>query len=581
MNSRFLLTSCVLYLLSILSCTEKNKTTSLQKTDGNRYYGGVFKYNETEFYKTLYPLNITEVVGHRAAAQVYEGLVKLNQADLSIQPAIASSWKTNNDATEFTFTLRKHVFFHDDACFPNGKGREVSIQDVQYCLEKLCTYDASNQGFWSVDGLIKGAAEFYNYTKLKATKPSDSLTEVSSVSGIQILNDSTITIQLEKPFSAFLYRLALPFAYIYPKEAVAKYGTDMRDHAVGTGPFYIKAVEQDVSVIMRKNERYWAVDSFGNKLPYLDGVRISFLSEEKTELLEFLKGNLHLKYRLPLEMMEQILDENDQLKNEYKAFQIQTGQELSIQYYGFLHAGKYFNNQKLRAAFCYAIDREKLCAYTLKNQGEPAKYGIVPLGFKSYPYTDVKGFTFNPALARKLLEESGHKDGKGLENLVLQINAGGGRNEAVAEAIQKQLAENLNIQITIKQLLWAQHTETTETGKVDFYRLGWVADYPDPENFLNLLYGKHVPQKLNDRAYINSFRFKNAAYDVLFEKAQQTIDDAARQKLYAQLDQIVVNEAVILPIYYPKVHRLVHPAVRNFPLNSMEFRDFSAVYFVQ
>ena len=141
------------------------------------------------------------------------------------------------------------------------------------------------------------------------------------------------------------------------------------------------------------------------------------------------------------------------------------------------------------------------------------------------------------------------------------------------------LEENLNIDVNITQLVWAQHTENLETSKSDFYRLGWVADYPDPENFLNLIYGEHVPKKASDKAYINSFRYQSKTYDELFRRANQTADEKQRYLLYQQLDQLVVNDAVVMPIYCPKIYRLLQPSVRNFPLNAMEFRDFEKVYF--
>ncbi len=571
------------------------------KGEGN--YGGIFKYNETEFYRSLYPLNVTEVMGHRIVTQLYEGLVKFNQSDLAIKPSLASSWVVAENATKFTFTLRKSVRFHDDPCFSGGKGREMTIQDVVFSFNRLCTYDANNQGFWSVQGLIKGCDDYYLTTKIKSleaqwagasdttraklrndieeTKQKLTRGMQTEIEGISVLNDSTLEILLNKPFAGFLNRLALPFAAIYPHEAWDRYGVDMRDHAVGTGPFYLKTSETDVAVILRRNKHYWGKDEYGNALPYLDGIKISFIAEEKTELIEFTAGNFDLKYRIPLEMIDEVMNEKEQLKGDFAKFQLQKGMELSIQYYGFLHTGKIFNNLYLRKAFNYAIDRQKICDFTLKGQGVPATNGIVPKGFSMFDYTAVNGFTFNPALAKEYLSKAGYPNGKGLPPIALQINSGGGRNEAVAEAIQKMLEENLNIQVNITQMVWAQHTENLETSKTDFYRLGWVADYPDPENFLNLLYSIHIPKLASEKAYINSFRYKSAHYDELFLKANQTIEDRERYQLYQKLDQQVVDDAVIMPIYCPKIYRLIGTNVRNFPLNSMEYRDFETVYFAK
>lgn len=597
---------CFFLILSISiqwSCLTKNERFANIKPapKGDVFYGGVFKYNETEFYRSLYPLNVTEVVGHRIVTQLYEGLVKFNQENLSIRPLLAKRWTVENNATIFTFTIRKGVFFHDDPCFKDGNGREMTIQDIVFSLQRLCTYDANNQGYWSVQGLIKGCDDYYSSTKInfltkQLSNASDStkiklsrdieeskikLTNGISeqIEGVKILNDSTLQITLNKPFAGFLNRMALPFAAVFPKEAWEQYGVNMRDHAVGTGPFYLKTSETDVAVIMRKNLKYWGQDQYGNKLPYLEGIKISFIAEEKTELIEFTAGNFDLKYRIPLEMIDEVMNSKGNLKKNFSKYQLQNGQELSIQYYGFLHTGKIFNNINLRKAFNYAIDRQKICDFTLKGQGVPATNGIVPRGFPMFNYNTIQGYEFNTAKAKEFLSKAGYPNGNGLPRITLQINSGGGRNEAVAEAIQKMLEENLNVHVAITQMVWAQHTENLETSKSDFYRLGWVADYPDPENFLNLLYSIHVPKLPQEKAYINSFRYKSPVYDQLFLKANQTIDEKERYKLYEMLDQQVVNDAVVMPIYCPKIYRLLGANVRNFPINSMEFRDFETVYF--
>jgi peptide/nickel transport system substrate-binding protein len=162
--------------------------------------------------------------------------------------------------------------------------------------------------------------------------------------------------------------------------------------------------------------------------------------------------------------------------------------------------------------------------------------------------------------------------------VTLEINSGGGRNEKVAEAVQKMLEENLNVDVEITQVVWAQHTNNIETGKTSFWRLGWVADYPDPNNFLNLFYGKIVPKTMEEAAYMNSFRYINPKYDEMFEKALATTNEAERNKLYYQLEQIVIDDAPLLPIYYSVNRRLIQPYVKNFDANAMEFRAFREVW---
>ena len=139
---------------------------------------------------------------------------------------------------------------------------------------------------------------------------------------------------------------------------------------------------------------------------------------------------------------------------------------------------------------------------------------------------------------------------------------------------------NLSSHVNLFIVQWAQYTESVETAKIDFYRLGWVADYPDAESFLNLFHSKYVPNDINVKTYINSFRYKNKTFDAIFDKALATIDEQKRNELYTQADQIVIDDAVLLPIYYDIDFRLLQPYVRNCPQNASEQRDFTEVYFV-
>lgn len=562
-----------IWLLLLFSCTENKDHYTPEKriAKGNIKLGGVFHYNETEYFRSIFPQNVTEVVGHKITTQLYEGLVAFDQATLAVKPCLAERWEITENATKFIFHLRKGVYFHDDSCFENGKGRLLNAQDVAYCLRLLCTPDVNNQGFFVFKGLVKNADAYYEWS-------DSSNTPRPKLDGIVATDDSTIVITLERPFGGFLYRLALPFAAIFPREAYEKYGMDMREKAVGTGPFIIKKVIPDVGVFLVRNKKYWGYDTLGNQLPYLDGIRLSFMKEDKIEMMEFKKGKLDMKYRLPMDMVPEIINNKHELKEEYKNFRIQETPELATQYYGFLLPDKITGNVHLRKAFNYAIDRKKIVDYTTKGTGVVGNHGIVPLGMPGYNYAAVKGYDFDLAKAQEELALAGYPNGKNFPPLILHINSGGGRNEKIAEAVTAMLQENLNIKVSIEQALWAQHTENLETGKYQFWRLGWVADYPDPENFLNLYYGKHVPKNLTEKAYINPFRYKNPAYDALLEKALAESDDKKRNMLYEQLDQMALNDAPTLTIYYPLNITLFQPWVKNFAINGMDYRCFREVW---
>lgn len=550
---------------------EKNKTT--QVANGGVKYGGVFKMNETEDFKSLYPLNVTMALENRIASQIFEGLVKLDQTDLSILPSLAAKWDINEDATSYTFHIRKGIMFHDNNCFDGGEGREVKAADFKYCFDRICVSDPSNQMYWLFKDKVVGANEYHQSVNDK--KPLE-----GGVSGITVIDDYTLKIDLNYSFAGFLNIVSHNACYVYPKEAVEEYGVEMRVNCVGTGPFRVKKIKESETVILDRNPSYWNSDEHGNQLPYLDGLKFSFNKEKKAELLEFKKGNLDMVFRLPLEMIGDVVGElEDAKKGANKPYIMQVVPALSVYYLGFQHKLAPFDNIDVRKAFNYAIDRESIVTYTLQGEGRPALHGIVP-PFKGYDYENVKGYEFSTEKAKEHMAKAGYPNGNGFPEVTLQINPGGGdRNVQIAEVVQKMLNEHLGIDIKIEQMQFAQHLENLETGKATFWRSGWIADYPDPENFLNLLYGEHVPEELSTKAYINAMRYQSSNFDSIFNVALREVDDAKRYELFRQADQISVDEAAIMPIFYDENTRLIQVYVKNFPSNSMEYRDMTEVYF--
>lgn len=184
-----------------------------------------------------------------------------------------------------------------------------------------------------------------------------------------------------------------------------------------------------------------------------------------------------------------------------------------------------FKDKRVRQAINYAIDRDKIVRFVLNGQGYMgAVYGIVPPSMTNYDVEKIDGYEFNLQKAKDLMAEAGYPDGKGFPELSLQINAGGDRNIQIAEAIQAMLKE-IGITMKLEIVQFAQHLDNIDAGKAPFYRLGWIGDYPDPENFLNLYYGKNVPADPNAISPINSTRYKNEKFDEIFEEALRTIDE--------------------------------------------------------
>jgi oligopeptide transport system substrate-binding protein len=540
---------------------------------GPIHLGGVFRMNEVEDFRNLYPLNITEEIGFHVAGQVYEGLVKLDQKDLSVLPCIAEKYEVNEDATKYIFTIRKGVFFHDDPCFPNGKGREVKAADFKWCFDKLCEMSPNNEMFANTfKDRVVGANEYFQSTVDKKPLPG-------GVSGVKVISENTLEIDLSQSFGGFLNILITPGCWVFPKEALDKYKDDMSITCVGTGPFRAKSIKRGEYAILERNTAYWGVDKYGNQLPYMDVLHFTFIKDKKAELLKFRSKELDMIFRIPVEMIPSVMGELKDAKSGGADFEMQAVPALRITYYGFQHLLPPFNTVKVRQAFNYAIDRRKIVTYSLQGEGEPGEYGIVPPAFKNYDTTGFRGYHFNPEKAKKLLAEAGFPDGKGFPVLSLQINgAGGDRNLSIAEVVTKMLKETLNIDVKIDQMPFAQHLENLETGKSKFFKSGWTSDYPDPESFLDLLYSKHIPAKLEEKSYLNSVRYRSTKFDSLFVKSLRQIDPKVRFDLYKQADQTAMDDAAIMPIYYDEIDRLLQKNVRNFDVNAMEYRDMSAVW---
>jgi len=540
-------------------------------------YGGVFKMNEVEDFRSLYPLNVIDQTSHHITCQIYEGLVKLNQKDLRPVPALASRWDVLDSATRFVFYLRKGVKFHDKDCFPGGKGREVSINDVKYCFDRLCSYDekGTNQQFLlTFKDRVVGANEHYESTRSKKQVEG-------GVPGIKVLSDSTLEIRLMNPFSGFLSVLSMPGCFIYPHEAFEKYGEDMRIQCVGTGPFVLKNAKEGEVVILERNNNYWDTDEHGNQLPYLDGVRVEFIKDRHSELLTFQSGKLDMMFRLPVEMIGEIMGDTLKAKSGASDWELQSVTAMSLTFYGFQHLSAPFNNLKLRQALNYAIDRDKIVNNVLQGDANAGIYGVVPPGaIANYDNKSLQGYKYDVEKAKSLLAEAGYPGGRGLGDVHLQINSGGNdRNRKVAEAVKNMLKENLSVNVEIDELPLPQQLQALQTGKSNFFKVSWSADYPDPETFLTLFYSKHIPSTMDEPSYTNTTRYKSARFDSLFEASLREPDPAKRTALYLQADQQMLNDAAIIPVYYELNDRLVQKYVRGLDINPMEYRDLTRVWF--
>ncbi|MBI3259285.1 MAG: ABC transporter substrate-binding protein [Ignavibacteriae bacterium] len=568
---------CTFLVIGILSsCGGKKDQTVHSSAAGGKSYGGEYRTNEAGELRSLDPVGINDATSHHIAAQIYDNLISFDEK-LHITPELAETWEVSPDGLTYTYHLRKGVLFQDDPCFPNGKGRELVAEDVKYSFTRLCDIRTQTRGFGYFQGKVVGVDEYFESTR-KAVEAQKDPT-ITNIPGFVASDKYTFQVKLTRAFSPFEYYPALGCMMIHPREAVEHYKKDFFQHPVGTGAFCFTSWTPDRECILTRNPKYWDKDESGNQMPYLDKIKFTFIKDLKSQLLEFKQGNLDEAYRIPNEFFADVVDLDGKVKGDYAKYQLLSLPALSTQFYGMLVPSKEFSDKRVRQAFSMAVDRERIIKYVLKGQAAGAGYsGIVPPSMPDYNNAGpITGYKFDIEKARQLLAEAGYPNGKGFPTITFQLNSGGGRNLQVAEAVQSMLTENLGVKVELKEVEWAKHLDEVDAGHSMFFRLGWVADYPDPENFLNLCYGKIVP-KDGSASPINQARYNNPEFDKLFEQAVATVDRTKRLELYRQAEQVAMNDAPMLILFYDADYRLLQPNVEGYHNNPMDRRHYKYIW---
>ena len=532
-------------------------------SDQSEKSGNIFYINQPLGVETLEPVMSNSNQTIWALSQVMEGLVEYNR-ESEIIPAIAGKWEISEDGTVYTFTLRDDVLFHDDECFPGGKGRKVTASDFKYCLERVNDPKSKTRGSWVYRDKIKGAQEYIDSRSGKSAGAK----ELNEISGIKALNDSTLQIELNQPFAPFLSILTMTYGFVYPREAVDHYGERFGQHPVGTGPFKFSRWDFDKELVFDKNPNYWGKDEAGIQLPYLDGMQMTFTQSSETEYLDFVNGRYD--FHLPSsETIDQLIDENGNLTDpQSRDFDMVRQPWLQTVFFGMMQDAKlpggvngpFVGNKKLRQALNYAVDREKIIKYVLKNRGTPAHNGPLPVGMPGYN-PDIKGYSYDKDKAMKLLEEAGYPGGKGLD---LTLYMGNDEiQKTIAIAVQDQLKE-LGIDLKLEQMLQATLISQQEDGKFPFWRASWGADYYDPENFVALFYSKNITPNGPNRVGYN-----NPGVDRLYEEGLKETDFNKRKLIYDELQRIVIEDAAWLYLYYNQQIYLLKKNIGGFYLSGL------------
>jgi oligopeptide transport system substrate-binding protein len=507
----------------------------------------IFHYNEQTGIASLDPVFAKNQSVMWAIHQLYNTLIEVD-ADNRLQPSLAKSWEVAADNLTFIFHLRTDVYFHNDAAFADGKGRRLTADDVEYSFNRIIDKNVASPGAW-----------IFN-------------TKVDSVDGFKAVDDSTFQLKLLRPFQPILGILSMQYCSIVAQEVVEKYGNSFRRHPVGTGPFEMVAWEEGQALVLKKNLHYFEKDSSGYALPYIDGIKVSFFDSKATEFLEFQQNRLDFINDIEASFKDELLTKTGNLKKEWLGkILLQKHPYLNTEYLGILVDGenKLAKNsplklQKIRQAINYGFDRQKMMLYLRNSIGTAAESGFVPAGLPSFNTGKVKGYHYDPAKAKQLLAEAGFANGTNLPAIkLLTIPVYADFAGYAANELQ-QIGIKVEVEAIQKSLL----LEQTSKSQALFFRASWIADYPDAENFLSVFYGKNP-------APPNYTRYKNPVYDALYEKAIAEKNDTVRYGIYQQMDQLIMNDAPVVPLWYDMAIHLVHTNIHNFEptgLNLLELR---------
>lgn len=549
--------------LFMSSCGEA--TTEELVAVGGKKYGGEFKFMSTEKINSLFPFSSDDHYSSRLISQIYEPLLQLETSTMTAVPGLAEKIEVSKDGKEYTLKIRKGVYFHPDDCFSEDK-HELDANDVKLSLSIACSGLKENSVSYQLVNRIAGAQEFYK--KSSKTLPS------SGVSGIKVIDNSTIKIKLVKPFAGFEYVLTHPSLSIIPEEAYEKYGADMATHPVGTGPFAFESMD-DEKIELKRNPNYWKKDELGNQLPFLDKVIMTYTKNKRSELMAFRKSDIDLVLQIPVEDIEHILGtliEAQEGKNV--KHKVESERSLSMRYISMAIDSKEFSDVRVRKAFNIAINRTEIIDNWLEGEGWAANNGFVPT-MKTYPNDQVKGHSFDATKAASLMAEAGYPNGKGFPKLDLYVNAvDGSLAHNLCKAFAKQIKEVLNVDLKVKLCDLNERSTAIANGKAKIWSAGWIADYPDPESFLTMFYGGNA----TNTGMVNVFNFKDAEYDALFEEAISEMNDEKRTELMVKCDQMIVDKAATIPLITGAHIVMVNARVRDFTVNQMESLNLTNVF---
>ena len=467
----------------------------------------------------LDPIQVGDVSTAEYVVELFGGLVTLDP-ELKVQPDIAKEWTVSNGGKTYTFKLRDNVTFH------TGNTRRVTAADFKYSIERAADPTNASPTAVAYLGNIVGLKDRFS-------------NKASSVSGVKVIDESTIQIDLVEPSDFFLSELTYPVAYVVDKEQIESNPRNWTQKPNGTGPFKLAEFKPAEKIRLVKNDRYHL------GAPKIDEV-----------VFELAGGNILTRYEnneihiggFPVTQLDSVKGGQSPLSDDYREVP-----EMATFYFTLNPQKAPFDDPKVRQAFAMTIDRESINTVLLYDAYRVAD-GFLPPEMPGYTES-VKSYPYDPAKAKQLLQESKYA-GK-LPRIVLTFSGTGAAPGDLLVAVQKNWTDQLGVEIELQAVDSSAYLREQRKGQFQMQSDGWSADYPDPEDFLGKLFASDSP--------LNYTKYKNDDVDRLLQQAKTETDRTKRYDLYRQAEQKILDDATVIPTFWPVAHTLVKPCVKNLP----------------
>ena len=511
-----------LFLCAQVACSDVNSWTRLSGEETTLRLAIPSDVN------SLDPAIAYDVIAWPLVRLMYNGLVDYDD-ELNLVPWQSRSWNVSEDGRTLTFALRPGIRF--------SNGREISARDYVYTLQRILEPKTKSpgQGFFRN---IVGARAFQDG-------------KASAVTGLSAPNDTTFVIQLEQPDLTFLHVLAMPFAFVVPREEVAKHPDNFSQHPVGSGPFVMTLWQRGSHLRFERSPTYAHLEAIR-----LNAVDIRIGGDETLHMMMFERGETDIASitatGIPAPDFIRVM-------NTPRLKQLVESQSLNATYYLSLNNEiPPFDNVKVRQALNYAVNRERIISL-ISDRGVLAK-GVLPPGMPGFN-PELTGYGYDPEKARTLLAEAGFPKGFQTELLMVSQND---TESKIAQVVQQDL-KNVGITVDLKPVTGATRIEALSTRKsVAFGTFAWYQDYPDPSNFMDVLLNGN---RITDVNCNNAAFYNNPAVNALLEGAAHDIHQDRRLELYRQAEEIIVKEAPWVFLYHPKMYVLRQPWLKGMKLN--------------